>query len=1411
MQARSKCGFFLAGALTLFGFAHGASADDRDLLKGGNANPYVFVVLDTSGSMNWSAPCSNADYAAGVCGFPCPSGDCFVPRNADDPNSKFRQAKEALAEVISKVTTVNFGFATYNQDHPAALTKHWLYKVSATQPVGFAPIAIPGPSTWTQYPQAGAEEVFGSTISCTTASNTGCVVGRPAVLSASGTSLPSPAGAPSWGLERVRRLPKGDAATRPPVVYYIQENALPSNKVFRVTYQLLSSQVLGNSTVQASVAVDRCTPDCSTGGKTTALTNSPQTMNFDVVADFLMWDNGASTGPAAKGYFTQGQADTTLTNTCAGWDPNTDNATDAYTDAGGRSYDLKQDPTTVTNTTWSPFMDYGDVIPLDWANDNRAKLLKRLAPDGTSAFVGESFAQADYFNDLRTSPQQFLTAKDNTQKPLFAGGSTPLGHTLGDWRTWYTGSDHGQANGGWRQLAIANDPQWGCRKVYLLVITDGDDTCPGRDPCSDTAALNALFDTKTYVVGFGVQNSSGNRLTCMAANGGTGNPILPQNKQQLVAVLTDIFSKVKEDAAAFASAAVPSVQAQVADKVYLTNFTPLNKDDPTLPAVNIPTNASAIWNGHIEAYLKPLPVDVNGVVNKTPCIAGQTSRCLAWDAAEAMLPQSPTAAEIATNIRKIGPGVNERRVYYSNGGGGSTVPMPRQSFVPPTVTADKYDLWNGMGIAFTPGNTPSETAAGTASTTVIDFTLERKHSQITRSGSTVPVDVDYILGDIFHSNPVVLNNPSNFRYFMSDLEGKRNADTSGIPPSCTDITKINRGYRCFFDKQRCRRRMLFVGSDDGQLHAFDSGIFAIPDPKNTNRLECNDLTKLDTSLPEPIGSFNNGTGQELFSFIPREALPKLKQYSDTGSQDWSVDGTPVPDDVFIDPTHNGSPTDSEREWRTVMVTGMREGGNAYFALDITQPDTYDSKQVSQPSPAGSYVPSCANGTASTCGANNFPTELWEFKDRTDEDTAGLGLNHPDLGQTWSIPNIGRIRVCDGTDCSPSSPTNKLVDKYVAIFGGGLEHGDAAKPYFAQSGNWLYMMDIETGTILYKRQLAGAAPSEPAAVDTNQDGYIDTVYIGTTAGYMEKVDMSTVPQLETYDVTYHNCPTDPCSATNSTKTVKRIRDTAWEPFKIFDTVDALGVRRPIFFPPAVIFVAKLGRYALGFGTGNREDLWRKDSVAGRFYMIADTGFVRSMALSGALPRTEAQYDTVDPEFTNQGFADHDFILNPNSNRFSGWVMPLKADERVIANTFSLSGITVFTGFTPTSGTSTTGNGNNATTVCTRGGDSRIFTVLSTTADPVQNAGGWTRYVQKDNFVTNPFTEQAQTKNSSASDQTGQQLTADQQTLFEKLKTLFPSNCRFSNFRIDIKTVRADTKLVLIAPVPICIIEKNWKEY
>ena len=33
----------------------------------------------------------------------------------------------------------------------------------------------------------------------------------------------------------------------------------------------------------------------------------------------------------------------------------------------------------------------------------------------------------------------------------------------------------------------------------------------------------------------------------------------------------------------------------------------------------------------------------------------------------------------------------------------------------------------------------------------------------------------------------------------------------------------------------------------------------------------------------------------------------------------------------------------------------------------------------------------------------------------------------------------------------------------------------------------------------------------------------------------------------------------------------------------------------------------------------------------------------------------------------------------------------------------------------------------------------------------------------------------------------------------------------NYMVDIKTIASDTSLVCIAPVPVCLVTKNWKEF
>jgi outer membrane protein assembly factor BamB len=99
-------------------------------------------------------------------------------------------------------------------------------------------------------------------------------------------------------------------------------------------------------------------------------------------------------------------------------------------------------------------------------------------------------------------------------------------------------------------------------------------------------------------------------------------------------------------------------------------------------------------------------------------------------------------------------------------------------------------------------------------------------------------------------------------------------------------------YPAFAVKLQSRRTLIFVGANDGMLHAF-----------------------------------RGDTGEEAWAFVPQFALPKLKVLADSSyCHSYTCDLTCSVKDVKLGDV-----------WKTVLVSGGREGGSAYFALDVTDP------------------------------------------------------------------------------------------------------------------------------------------------------------------------------------------------------------------------------------------------------------------------------------------------------------------------------------------------------------------------------------------------------------------------------------------------------------------------------------------
>ncbi len=134
----------------------------------------------------------------------------------------------------------------------------------------------------------------------------------------------------------------------------------------------------------------------------------------------------------------------------------------------------------------------------------------------------------------------------------------------------------------------------------------------------------------------------------------------------------------------------------------------------------------------------------------------------------------------------------------------------------------------------------------------------------------------HILGDIVNSSPVVVDGPNSPIALMNATVG----DTS---------------YATFRTTNAARERRIYVGANDGMLHAF------------------------------------NDQGQEVYAFIPSAVIGTLnrlteRSYNGGGHQSY-VDNTPVVGDVYF----NGA-------WRTVLIGTLRGGGRGIFALDITNPN-----------------------------------------------------------------------------------------------------------------------------------------------------------------------------------------------------------------------------------------------------------------------------------------------------------------------------------------------------------------------------------------------------------------------------------------------------------------------------------------
>jgi len=118
------------------------------------------------------------------------------------------------------------------------------------------------------------------------------------------------------------------------------------------------------------------------------------------------------------------------------------------------------------------------------------------------------------------------------------------------------------------------------------------------------------------------------------------------------------------------------------------------------------------------------------------------------------------------------------------------------------------------------------------------------------------------------------------------------------------------GHKDFRALRATRPDTLFVGANDGMLHAF-----------------------------------NAANGVERMAYVPRGVYGKLRAYTLPGyAHQYTMDGHPFTGDADVSAT-GPNPSTTEPDWRTVLVGSTGAGARGYFVLDVTDPTQFGITSV----------------------------------------------------------------------------------------------------------------------------------------------------------------------------------------------------------------------------------------------------------------------------------------------------------------------------------------------------------------------------------------------------------------------------------------------------------------------------------
>lgn len=828
---------------------------------------------------------------------------------------------------------------------------------------------------------------------------------------------------------------------------------------------------------------------------------------------------------------------------------------------------------------------------------------------------------------------------------------TPLGETLYEAMNYFKGEQ-----GYFSKQQYRSPIEGSCQTNYVIVVTDGvpigdDDAilkrignfseCPGgdcdgdgnsdyKDSLDDIAwylyhsDLSDRFvgqqNVKTYTIGFGLGGGNAAAVQLLqdtADNGqgaarGRGQAYLASDYAGLKEVFSTIMGDILAENSTFVAPVAPvSPENKVYSgrRIYLGFFKP---------------QTSGNWLGN----LKKFGLDEGGaILDKNGDPATDPDGTFRAGAVSYWSNSADSDKTDAGGVGALLAGRNlttaARNIYTVSGTGASG------------ITADLRHAVNALTTTNTE-LTPARLGVTTVAEKdrIIDYVHGFDVYDEDIDGNTSEQRT-WILGDILHSKPVV---QSYNRYALTD-EGRPSVNKS----------------------------VIFIGANDGQLHAF-----------------------------------RDADGVELWSFVPPAVLPNLKTLGANDVHEYFVDGSPVlyvydrdndgnigpgPERAAGDLDPAGMIDDGSND-KVVLIFGLRRGGGLstldpvaprgfYYALDVTVPEA--------------------------------PRFMWELSSATVDDS-GAPL-FAELGETWSEPVVDLMRL-GGTDRivafiaagydnnedlrfgdNPLFPetTTATTSTVVATADGDDVSSGGAAVQVNPRGRGIYLVELATvdgttGTLNFhsapkklweyvhdSANPAGHNPTyafttEITPLDSDFDGYIDRLYAGDTGGQLWRFDLSS-----------------------------KASPSKWKGTKIFSANPAHEQNseespatngRKVFYRPSVVMEA--GYAGVYFGSGDRAHP-QNLAVVDRLYAVYDRNIVSTRSEADLVNVTENSLQEANPvadpadlstcTLTNRSVGCT--LKNLYDPRYYGWFIKLDQGhgEKVLADALVAGGVAYFTSLTP----------------------------------------------------------------------------------------------------------------------------------